>query len=974
MNANHRIPNVLIMLFVVLLAIHLPSSLSAQVLNPRFGKNKVHYKVFKWATRETPHFKIYFYKGEERLADNTVKMAERAYAYLSKTLNHDFLHKIPLIIYASSDDFQQTEVISGMLDEGIGGVTESLKGRIVIPFLGSYRSFNHVIVHELTHAFQFDMLSGGKSGFGAFSPGIYLPLWFVEGMAEYLSEYNNPLTVMWLRDGVAQGSLPEPDDVEQMQDIRVYRFGQSLWEYIVNKHGQRVIAELLQRLSEDQPWEDVIQTVASTTWQEIYAGWREETMTAYAAAPDSGQRPLKEQATLLVRHHEKKFALNIMPAISPDGQYVVFVSDRDFYRTIYLASAETGNILRKLVEGERAGTFETLRYLNASLTWSPDSQQIAFNAKAGGENAIYLQNIHTRKVTKKLTPNVSSISFLAWSPTENVIAFTGTKNGQEDLFLIDINTEKMTQLTNDLYSNRHPSWSPDGRFIAYSTDAGRFSDLDKLQFGPSDLALYDRERNESYLLTDTPANEFTPVWSPDGCALAFISDESDVCNLYLMTLQRNPVEPNRLRKEAIRRITNANTGVVGLTEDNPALTWARASDRLIFSGFSQKGWDLFARENLMQNYRDYQTEIGFDELLQTTSSSASSEKAVEKKDWNTALFVADESIKTKRYNATLRPEYLLFGGAGSTKSFYLIGHLAFGDMLANQNLNISVNMTEVLDESDFIVAYINRARRMNYAIRAFQFTADNGTFSMNDDEFDISVERGVSTDFSWPFDKFTRIEFGLEGWMAEGNRIENDQELPKEDFYYAVPSLAYVRDTSLYTYLGALDGNRTRFSIRPAIGDISFVTFTADTRQYFHITRRSALAFRLMALSSVGENARVFEVGGPLTFRGQGLEDDLDDDEKNLIGTNILLGNMEYRMPLLPVDLLRGALFVDMGLGWKKEDEVAFDDVRTAYGAGLRFPINGPFGLINLRLDVAQETDFSRVGPAKLLFSIANDF
>ena len=968
-----RLRTILLLLVLILLSLDAPAWLSAQVLNPRFGKNKVHYKAFRWATRETPHFMIYFYTGEERLADHTVKMAERAYTYLSTTLNHEFEQKIPLIIYASSDDFQQTEVISGMLDEGIGGVTESLKGRIVIPFLGSYRSLNHVLVHELVHAFQFDILSGGRSGLGMFSAGLYMPLWFVEGMAEYLSEYDNPLTAMWLRDGVAQDSLPEPDQVEQMQDIRVYRFGQSLWAYLVKTHGKEMLPDLLYALAEDQPWEDVIQAAADTTWKDIYAGWREEVMTTCAAAPNSGQRPLEEQAKLLIEHQEKKFALNILPAISPDGKYVVFVSDRDFYRTIYLASAETGKILRTLVEGERAGTFETLRYLNASLTWSPDSTQIAFNAKAGGENAIYLQNIQTRKITKKITPMVSSISFLAWSPTRNQIAFTGTKDGQEDLFLIDIGTEEMTQLTNDLYSNRHPAWSPDGTMLAYSTDAGRFSDLDTLQFGTSDVAIFDMERGESYLLTDTPANEFTPVWSPDGSALAFISDESGLCNLYLMPLQAHPQKQGHRRAGIVRRITNANTGVVGVTEDNPALTWARTTDRLIFSGFSQKGWDLYACDGLMQTYRDYQAEIGFDDETPTATLPPPSEITVAKKDWNSPLFLPDATIETKQYKARLRPEYLLFGGAASSDSLYFIGHVAFGDMLSNQRLNISVNLTEVLDESDFILAYINRAHRLNYAIRGFQFISDTGSFSMGDDAFDISVERGMSADFAWPFDKFTRIEFALEGWMTEGNRIVNDEDGPEEEFFYAIPSLAYVRDTSLYTYLGPLDGNRTRISARPAIGDLSFVTFTADTRQYFHLTRRSAAAFRLMALSSVGENARVFEVGGPLTFRGQGLEDDLDDDEKNLTGTNILLGNMEYRFPLLPVDLLRGVLFADMGVGWE-DDAVSFDDVRTAYGAGVRFPINGPFGLISLRVDVSQETDFSRVGPAKVLFSIANDF
>ena len=120
---NMKIDKITTLLFVLLgmLLLEGPWSESeAQILNSRFGKNKVHYKIFKWATLETDHFTIYFYRGEERLAQHTEKMAERAYQYLSTILDHQFFEKIPLIIYASSDDFQQTEIIPGFLDEGIG--------------------------------------------------------------------------------------------------------------------------------------------------------------------------------------------------------------------------------------------------------------------------------------------------------------------------------------------------------------------------------------------------------------------------------------------------------------------------------------------------------------------------------------------------------------------------------------------------------------------------------------------------------------------------------------------------------------------------------------------------------------------------------------------------------------------------------------------------------------------------------------
>lgn len=203
-----------------------------------------------------------------------------------------------------------------------------------------------------------------------------------------------------------------------------------------------------------------------------------------------------------------------------------------------------------------------------------------------------------------------------------------------------------------------------------------------------------------------------------------------------------------------------------------------------------------------------------------------------------------------------------------------------------------------------------------------------------------------------------------------------------EDLYFVVPSLAYVHDTSLYTYLGPLDGIRAKLSFRPSVGDLTYVTLIADYRQYFHMTRRSAIALRLLSAGSFGENARIFEFGGPISFRGGGFED-TSDRESKIRGSKLAMGNLEYRFPLIPaLDILRGNMFIDMAIGWdgvfpQSSDttgQFRAEELRTAFGSGIRLPISGPFGLINLRFDLAWETDFTRIGPANFLFSIANDF
>ena len=167
-----------------------------------FGRNKVQYDREDVRILATEHFDIYYSSQDAAAAQIAGRLSERWYARLSAVLDHTLSGRQPVVVYGSHRRFEQTNVHSGFIDESTGGFTDSRKRRIVLPFAASLAETDHVLGHEIVHAFQFDMSDRYRSPLG-------VPLWFVEGMAEFLTlGPGDPQTSMWMRDAVASDTLP----------------------------------------------------------------------------------------------------------------------------------------------------------------------------------------------------------------------------------------------------------------------------------------------------------------------------------------------------------------------------------------------------------------------------------------------------------------------------------------------------------------------------------------------------------------------------------------------------------------------------------------------------------------------------------------------------------------------------------------------------------------------------------------------
>jgi hypothetical protein len=315
-----------------------------------FGQNKVRYEDYDFKVLSTDHFDIYYYQREADVMQEIGRMAERWYARLSEILDHDLSSRQALILYADAADFRSTTVIPGNIGEGTGGVTEGLRRRIVMPLAGPLAETDHVLGHELVHAFQYDMSRRTR---GQRVAGInVLPLWFVEGMAEYLSL--GPVdanTAMWMRDAVLRDEVPKIKDLAD-QEYFPYRYGHALWAYLGGRFGDAVVAEALRAGIERGDPQEALSRVTGIDEDKLSDQWRETLKSEYAPIIEQTNAP-EQKGRVLVKAEERAGALNVSPAISPDSRYMMFLSERSLFAiNLFLADARTGKVLKRITKSE----------------------------------------------------------------------------------------------------------------------------------------------------------------------------------------------------------------------------------------------------------------------------------------------------------------------------------------------------------------------------------------------------------------------------------------------------------------------------------------------------------------------------------------------------------------------------------------------------------------------------------------------
>lgn len=922
---------------VAALLVLLAASAAHAQLVPYYGKNNVKYDTFDWKTYKTAHFEIFFYPESQPHLQRVASMAESAYDKISADLQHDIEFKIPLIFFKTQSEFEQVNYLQ--ISEGILGAAEPVYNRMAFAIDQPSDKLQELIVHELTHVFEFSLLFGGM-----ISPVLKQspPLWVMEGFAEYETGVWDPTDLMIVRDAVMTERLPflsvredliAPGGVELGR--APYNVGHAAFEFMKEKYGDAAIRQFWFYLKKATLLgsEDVIYSalgVKEETFNEQFANYLRERFKEYR----DRQSPIDygREIALPTKYHQI-----FSQAASPNGrEFVVMTANREDFEFDILKIDATGKVLDNLTGGFTSSydylTTDSFTFEGRNLSWSANGQRIAFFARTGKRRSLFIIDASDGDRLKEIDLKIDQAGSPSISPDGRTVLFTGFLNGQPDLFSVDVETEAIKNLTNNILLEKTPQWAPDAKWIYYTT---RIRSRDQvMRMNPANL-------NQVEQLTTTEYNSTSPHYDPVTNSVYYSADKNGVYNLYRLDM-------NTGDKVQYTDVIGGNF--------SPLVVRDQGKERIAFTSFFKGQYRFFVMDLPTpvavipkgSETNEGNTKTTGEQLAASFGKSVEGE-AVEgsfsqESDFRPTKQVAVDQGKVadKKFRVLIagRPS-VITGVSGDT--FAVASGVVLQDILGDQEFRFFTS--RIRGFQSYNVGYLDLRHR-------FQYLSD---FLFDDDFFfaplptDVANQVGFGADIvrsriyggriisQYPFSRFYRAEFSAGIFdLSQKFYDPNVQEL-YEDFLresgqadalaaggYLPLGIALVGETTRFREFGPLTGFTFRLSVNfsPNVNEdwVSRTIYEADIRKYFRIHGRSVLAFRGRGFHTTGNDPVIFSFGGGQDVRGF--------DFREIIGTTGGIANSEFRFPLFPnprvpfLGQLRGKVFVDyFRAGFKSYDD-----------------------------------------------------
>lgn len=893
---------------------------------PYYGKNAIRYDHFKWHTYQTDHFEIYYYPEIEPHLERMAGYAESAYQHISSELKHDLAAKVPLILFQTGAEFYQQNVIPGAAQEGVGAFAEPSRYRILMPMDEPPDLLYRLIVHELTHIFQFDIIPTSLIR-------NTTPLWVNEGMSDYMTGIWRPLDIMMVRDVAIADIVPKMSNLQGYGNLGsprgIYNLGHAAFEFMEARWGKEGVRQYVFALRKsiigggDDAYQEAFQ-LSADEWDREFDRYLKERFKPFR----DKERPADYGRNLAPNPEKSRFAQAFSIEPSPSGDLIaaMTINPNDREIDIVLLSSKDGAVIRNLTPGfDQSRGFEYIVQPGGRgnsvpwMSWAPAGDRLAFFVRTEKDRSIIIQDVVSRKVVQRVELNdLDAPESPDFSPDGRTVAFSAMREGTTDIFTLDLTTSAITNVTKDSFADYAPTWTPDGRNLIASTRISGNEKLFRIEVATG------KRTQLTFGTHDDNGAQFM-----DENTLVFASTAVD---------PNETIDPEAAKNGAIYNIWTLNLKTSALSRYTDAVGGNLSPVVLNRGGDGQQvAFVSYYKGDYSVHVLDRREPIG----KATTEDFGSAGPIIDFQAPLTHTLVADNQKRKGKFEKLFlegRPPV----NVGLTSGGDFLGGtaIAFSDVLGDQQFTLYA--TSVSQYRSFSGSYINLERRFQYAIQGYsqtQFFYGQNQGIFYDPSFsgfidrDLAVatqtSRGATAFGIWPFNRYRRIEVSG-GLFQSQQRFENAQLEYESQLYqeqqfgqnlfnngYLVPfGVAFVQETTIFREFGPLSGSTMRLSyeIAPKIaGSLTRQTVDADVRKYLRLGGSGLLAFRARGFKSWGDNPGYSFFGGNSEMRGY--------EYLEFLGQNTYHLNAELRLPLIhamatPIGILggvRGTLFANVG-------------------------------------------------------------